>query len=936
MANAVEASRDGTLQDLVSALGGRGDGEAIVAFRRTGAQRLSFTEFGHTVDRLAWGLAARGLGRGDRILICATNRPEWIFAALATIRAGATVVPVDAQMGEQALRHVFADSETRLIFATASEAERLAAVPPPEGVEMVLLADRGEDRAVWSSLLRDEPHPLAAACEDDVAALFYTSGTTGIPKGVPLTHRNIRFEIDTLVRSGIVHAGDRVLLPLPFHHVYPFVVGMLTGLAAGLPLILPRALTGPQIVEAIREGRVSLIIGVPRLYTAMFTGISGRVSARGSLAAKSFRTLLWLSTTLRRSFKVNIGRRLFAKLHETVGPELRLLVSGGAALKTELAWQLQGLGWSVATGYGLTETAPMLTINMPETGRLESAGRVIDGVEVRIDRDAVAERGGDTDAAADGGGEGSFGEIVVRGPNVFAGYLNMPEETEKAFTGDGWFRTGDLGALDDAGFLSLSGRLSTMIVTEGGKNVHPEDVEDAYLASPLIREIAVLERNGKLVALIVPETKALPAAGGAHEQTAGGAGAGDQREAIAGALREISRKLPTYQRIGDFVLTGETLPRTRLGKPRRHLLPERFDRAQRGETQAVGQKGPIAIDDMAAEDRTLLEDDAARSAWAYLAEKYAEEPLTPDSNLQLDLGVDSMEWLNLTLEIAQRTGVELDEGAIGRIESIRDLLVEVGQAGAAAPGGVAPLLDDPEAALAEADRKWIAPLSAGQARMTRALFVVNRFLITRLFRLETRGREHLPQEGPYLMAPTHASLLDPFAIGAALDYERLRRTYWAGWTGIVFNTPLRRWFSRTCQVVPIDPDRAVVSSLALGGAVLKRGDNLIWFPEGERSPSGKLQAFRAGVGLLLSHIPVPVVPVVIEGAYDAWPRDRKFPRLRPIRVTFYPPVDPATFREQGDGATPQARIASALHDHFTGLVAKASPPAVEDRTGAGG
>ncbi len=496
-----------------------------------------------------------------------------------------------------------------------------------------------------------------------------------------------------------------------------------------------------------------------------------------------------------------------------------------------------------------------------------------------------------------GGGDGRFGEVVVRGPNVFAGYLNMPEETQESFTGDGWFRTGDLGALDDGGFLSLSGRLSTMIVTEGGKNVHPEDLEDAYQASPLIREIAILERNGKLVALIVPETKALPAGDGAGDAR-GDQGA--QREAVANALREISRKLPTYQRVGDFVLTGEALPRTRLGKPRRHLLPERFDRAQRGETQAVGQKGPVRVDDMAAEDRTLLEDEAARGAWDYLAEKYAEEPLTPDSNLQLDLGVDSMEWLNLTLEIAQRTGVELDEGAIGRIESVRDLLIEVGQAGEAAPGGAAALLDDPEAALNEADRKWIAPLSPGQARMARALFVVNRFVLTRLFRLEARGHEHLPQEGPYLIAPTHASLLDPFAIGAALEYERLRKTYWAGWTGIVFNTPLRRWFSRTCQVVPIDPDRAVVSSLALGGAVLKRGDNLIWFPEGERSSDGKLQDFRAGVGLLLSHIPAPVVPVVIEGAYDAWPRQRTFPRLRPIRVTFHPPVDPAAYRDEGE------------------------------------
>lgn len=915
------ASFGGTVQQLLDGLGRHGEGEAIVAFRRRGEQRLSFAELDAITLRLAAGLGARGLGLGQRVVIFATNRPEWVFAALAVLRSGATAVPVDAQMGESALRHVLADSEARLVFSTPAEAERIRPLLG-DGVEIVLMADDAQDGATpWRSLLADEgagPGDLPAqAGEDDVAALFYTSGTTGTPKGVPLTHRNIRFEIDVLLASGIVNPADRVLLPLPFHHVYPFVVGMLTGLAAGLPLILPRALTGPQIVEAIRGGKASVIIGVPRLYTAMFTGIAGRVASRGKVPAALFRSMLWLSVTLRRSFKRNVGSSLFSKLHETVGPDLRLLVSGGAALNTELAWKLQGLGWTVATGYGLTETAPMLTINEPETGRLETAGKPVAGVELRIDRTAVADRGGETAAGGDDGS--ALGEVQAKGPNIFAGYLNLPEETSKAFTADGWFRTGDLGALAADGFLSLSGRLSTMIVTEGGKNVYPEDVEDAYLASPLVREIAVLEREGKLVGLIVPETKALPAA----EPAA-------QREAVAAGLREISRRLPSYQRLGDFVLTAETLPRTRLGKPRRHLLADRYDKAVRGEAPGAARAHPLAVDDMAAEDRTLLEDEATRSAWDYLAQKYANEPLSPDSNLQLDLGVDSMEWLNLTLEIAQRTGVELDEGAIGRIETVRDLLVEVGQAREAGPGVSAALLDDPEAAINDADRRWIGPLTPAQERWRMRLFVVNRFLMTRLFRLEATGHENLPAAGPYLMAPTHGSLLDPFAIGAALDYERLRRTYWAGWTGIVFNTPLRRWFSRVCQVVPIDPDRAVVSSLALGAAVLKRGDDLVWFPEGQRTPDGTLQPFRAGVGLLLAHMPVPVVPVVIEGAYEAWPRHKLLPRFRPIRVRICPAVDPKALPDPGEGQekgiADQARLVHALHSHVQGLVeAKALP-----------
>lgn len=926
MAGCISGGGIETLQVLARGLGGHGKREAIVAFRREGEQRLSFAELADTVEQLAWGLAARGLGKGEAALICATNRPEWIYIALAILRAGASVVPVDAQMADRALSHVLGDSGAKLVFATPAEAERIGALPPPAGVEIVLLTDQADGATGWKTLLGSEFRALPEATAEDIAALFYTSGTTGVPKGVPLTHRNICFQINMLLGSGIVNGEDRVLLPLPFHHVYPFVVGILTAIAGGMPLILPRALTGPQIVEAIRAGRATLIIGVPRLYTAMFTGIAGRVTSRGKVAAALFRSLLWLSGLLRRRFGVVIGRRVFATLHGTVGPDLRLFVSGGAALNPDLAWKLQALGWTVATGYGLTETAPLLTICMPGTGRLDRAGKPAEGIKIRIDQGALAERGGEvgadkTDGGSRGGGK-ALGEVLARGPNIFSGYLNLPEETARAIDADGWFHTGDLGAFDDDGSLMLSGRLSTMIVTEGGKNVHPEDVEEAYQASPLVREIVVLERDHRLVGLIVPETKALP----------GGGDPAAAREAVGKAVQEISRKLASYQRISDFVLTAETLPRTRLGKPRRHLLAERYDKAERGEGPSTERKEPIAVAEMTAEDRTLLEDDAVRATWAWLAAKFPEKSLKPDSNIQLDLGVDSMEWLNITLEIAQRSGIELDEGAIARIETVRDLLVEVGQ-GAAASGDRAALLDNPEGSLRDADRRWIEPLTPGQVRVARAFFVINDFIMKRLFRLEAIGLENLPQSGPYVIAPTHASLLDPFAVGGALDYALLRQTFWAGWTGIAFTTPLHRWFSRICQVVPIDPDRAVISSLALAGAVLRRGHNLIWFPEGERSSSGQLQEFRAGIGLLLDHAPAPVVPVVIEGAFEAWPRQRTFPRFRPIRVLFHPPVDPKALAGTGKGETPQARIASALHAHVECLIAAPTASAASPAPG---
>ena len=514
----------------------------------------------------------------------------------------------------------------------------------------------------------------------------------------------------------------------------------------------------------------------------------------------------------------------------------------------------------------------MLTINLPDSLRFETAGQIVPGVELRID----------TSAAPDGTHVGALGEVLAYGPGVFRGYLNLPEKTAEAFTADGWFRTGDLGWLESSGYLHLAGRRSTMIVTAGGENVQPDTIEEAYQKHPAIEEVAVLERQGKIVGLIVPKV--------------GAPASGDVEAMVRKAVADVSRTLPSYQRLAEFAVTREAIPRTRLGKPRRHLLAERYEQAVRGESQAIPERrGPMALEEMSAEDHALLEDPAARAAWDWLAGRYADRRLTPDSNLNVDLGVDSMEWLNISLEIAQRTGAEITEQAIARVSTVRDLLAEVA-GGGEAQGLAQAWIDNPELALSEEEKRWLRPLGTVSRAFSLALYWINYVLVRALFRLRCSGLENLPREGPYIIAPNHTSFLDPVALAASLDPGLLRRTYWAGWTGIVFKGPIRRALARLAQAVPIDPRRGAASSLALGAAVLKRKEALVWFPEGQRSPDGSLQPFRPGLGLLLQHYPVPVVPVVIEGAYAAWPRQRWFPRFSRLAVHIHPPVDPAGAR----------------------------------------
>ncbi len=902
-----------TLRSLVDSLSERGDRPVVLALHKEDVERWSYSGLAGCVRRLACGLSESGVGRGEHVALLAANGPEWIIACLAVIGAGAVVVPLDAQIGDGMLGRALEDSGARFIFTTTGYTDRLERLEIEAAPEPILLDAEEDDERGWRRLLTDRDVELPEPGPDEPAALFYTSGTTGTAKGVPLSHGNIAFQLNTLLDAGLLVEDDRILLPLPLHHVYPFVIGMLTPLAAGLPIVLPHALTGPRIIRALQEGEVSLIVGVPRLYEALYSGIEERLRSGARIATVLFEAGVSSSAWMRRRTGLRLAEPLLRPLRKRFGPNLRVLASGGAALDPELAWKLESLGWRVAVGYGLTETSPLLTLNPPDGEKLGSVGRPVPEVEVRIDPSAIPDEEEGEREERRTGEPGEEGEILARGPNVFSGYRNLPEENEEAFT-DGWYRTKDLGYFDDDGYLYVTGRVSTLIVTEGGKNIQPEDVEESYNESPVIGEIGVLQKDGRLVAVIVPEV------GEIRKRANGGADEGEIDRAVREAVEERSRDLASYQRLSDYAVSRQPLEYTQLGKLRRHLLEERYEEAKKGEEGTDEAAGPISMEEMSEEDRALLEDRAARQVWDLLANRYPDRRLTLDTSPQLDLGVDSMEWVNLTMEIGESAGVELDEEAIEDIDTVRDLLREVerGDEAGQVSSGVSPL-EQPEEVLDEEQRRWLEPLGPGMSVMARGLLALDRAIMRGLFRLRVEGLENLPEEGPFVITPNHVSYLDSFAVAAALDYRRLRETYWAGWTGAVFSNPVNRLVSRLAQTVPIDAERAGVSSLAFGAAVLERGKNLAWFPEGQRSPDGRLQKFRPGIGMLLSHFRVPVVPVFVHGTREAMPPGKTLPRPGKVTVVFGKPLKAGDLERQGEGDQPQDRLVHALRDRVAEL-----------------
>ena len=865
-----------TISSLLQDLGARGQAPAIITF----SERSIVTWDCTTVATKAVGLAARlraqSLGRGVPVVLWAPNIPSWIVAALGVLAAGAVLVPVDDLAEGAQLEAVLSRSESHLVLTTQQHQKESAKLLGQFEAESWLL-----DTVVGEGISPMSPDAAAAMlapATTDPAALFWTSGTTGSPKAFFLTHGNIASNVKALRALAIVGAKDRALLPLPLHHAYPFIVGMLSTLTCGTAIILPDGATGPLIMKALTDGEATAIIGVPRLYEALVAAIQSRVERRGKMFRLGWRGLLRLVIAVQHAAGLQPGSFLFDPIRRAIAPHLRYLVSGGARLERDTAETLEALGWIVLSGYGLAETASIFTGNSLNSRRAGSAGKPLAGGQVRI---ALPDTEG-------------VGEIELKGPSIVAGYIDNPSANAETFTSDGWFRTGDLGYVDRDGFLFVTGRAKEVIVLGGGKKVNSEDLERIYGSAPEIREIAILEDSGALVALVRPDSVKLHARG-----------AMNVRDGTRIVLAEAARDLPSYQRLSSFALTDRPLPRTRLGKYRRFLLHDLYIRALAGGPQRTARM-------LGEADMALLRDPIAGAAWALLRERFPDRAIDLDVDPSLDLNLDSFAWMELEVALEARTGVRLTEADIAGIETLRDLLR---LCVARRAGGVG-IEEAP--ALARDTQRWLAPTGLLLTAAGLVMYGLNWVVMHFCFQLRVKGLEHLPSNGAFVITPNHVSDLDALAIAAALPLSRARHVYWAGDIVRLFYSRLAQIFCRALHLFPVDeryPDAAVATAVQ----VLQHEQVQVWFPEGWRSPDGNLQRFLPGIGQLLLRTGAPAVPAWVEGAFEALPRGRCIPRLHRISLCFGPALNVEQLAKEGSGKADDERIADGLRSHVIAL-----------------
>jgi len=871
-----------TVAGLLRSFARRGQHPAVVLFNQAGRLVWSYATLARDATNLAHGLRDAGLQRAQPVALWAPNSPDWIIAALAIMAAGGVLVAIDDQSDSAQLAAALESSGAGLIFAPAHHLFSAGELLRTKGVVTIQLdapAGGGTTSRAWPTPRGGTSEELPVPVSDDPAMFGWTSGTTGWPKGYFLSYRNIGSNVQALDQLQIVGPQDRVLQPLPLHHAYPFVVGTLTPLTIGATIVLTADTTGPLIMQALRDGDVTTIVGVPRLYDTMLDAIQARVASHGRAVRTIWRWLLQLAISAQKRTGLRPGSALFTAVRRSMAPRLHILVSGGARLQTRTQEQLEALGWTVLVGYGLGETASLFTGNPPRERRPGSAGRPLAGGEIRISTPDV-----------DG-----IGEIELRGPSITSGYVNNAEANRTSFTPDGWFRTGDMGFVDRDGFLYVTGRSKEILVLGGGKKINPEELERVYGGAPQIHEIALLEDQGALVALVRPDPARI------HEM-----GTMNLREGIRIVLTEAAPDLPPYQRLAGFALTEQPLPRTRLGKYRRFLLPALYHQALgAGTRRAARPPGP--------DDQALLSDPTAAAVWALLRERYPDRAVDLDVTIGMELNLDSFGWMELATALQARGNVHLTEEDIGSIGTVRDLLRRCAALGAQGRQPRLPVSTE----TAEFGR-FVAPTGPFLTLLGLALYGVNWLAMRVLFRLRVTGRDVLPSVGAFVITPNHQSYLDALVIAGALPPSRLRRTYWAGAVSLLFSSGVRRLFCRAAHVFPVDdhhPDAAITACVE----VLKAGHAAVWFPEGWRSPDGKLQRFMPGIGLILLRAGVSAVPARITGTFEAWPRGRRLPKLVRVTVTFGGPERADTLRISGTGKTEEERIARALQEKVFAL-----------------
>ena len=813
--------------------------------------RWTYAKLLQTAHHFANDLAARGISKGDRILLWGENSGEWLAAFLGCLFAGAVAVPMDAIADKGFAARVA--HQAGVLLAVVSR-DLSAGASLGSSVPIVALESLGETAA--EQTLADNPSPRIS--RSDPIEIVFTSGTTSEPRGVVLTHGNLLANLETLEKEiNRYRRWERFFHPLrfldllPLSHVFGQLLGIFLPQILGGTSVFLDTLNPAEVIRAIHDERVSVLVTVPRLIESLEEQLKRDLAARGELGK--------FQLDFEKAEGQHFLRRWwrFRTIHRRFGWKFWAVISGGAALPARAEKFWGRLGYAAIQGYGLTETTSLVSVNHPFKLGEGSIGKTLPGLEVKLSE---------------------TGEILVRGENVASGYWKE-SGVASVLDADGWFHTGDLGERDAAGNLYFKGRQKNVIVTPEGLNIYPEDLEKELRKEPEVRDAVViaLERDGNAepCAVVLLRVAANPAE----------------------ILQRANTRLAPFQQMRrSIVWRGQDFPRTPTQKPilariRETVLAELGSGSERAAASGV------------AEGRAT-----PPSAVAELVQQISRGAAT-DAASGATLQLSSIERVELMSALEDRYQVDLSEAEFSNAQSVADLERLLGQAGTAAPltaraAEAAPRSASghiseraPEFRYSRWPRWW-------PVRWIRALafYCLVRPAMLLLGWPRVRGRENLRGvTGPVLIVSNHITYIDPGFVLTALPARLRWRTAVAmgGERLAALRNPppgtnfFRAWLGRIqyplilaiFHVFPLPMRAGFRKSFAFAGELVDRGWSVLVFPEGELTPDGSIAPFRGGIGILATHLQIPVVPIHLEGLFDLREANKHWTSPGHIRVT---------------------------------------------------
>lgn len=807
-------------------------------------EQYTFEDVRELTLRAAGFFADKGIKNNDRVILFSNNMPEWGLTYFGILKAGATVIPIDPASSVEEIVN----------FAKAGEASAIAISPKLAG-ENPDLADalkaEGIDLSVWKfDEIFEMPDEIeeakrtallpAKVIGNAVASLIFTSGTTGKPKAVMLSHKNFVNMISMLSSVLDMDLTDGVLSVLPMHHTFEFSAGFLTPFSNGTQITYLEDLTAEVLTKAIENGHVTGMVGVPALWEMLHRRIKTRLREKGDWIADAADSMIEFNAWIRDNTPFNFGPIVFFPIHQGMGGKMRYLISGGSALSEKVQKDLHGLGFTVLEGYGLTESSPVLTVARPGNKLLRgSVGKPLPGVEVRIE-------------SPDDNG---VGEVVARGQNVMLGYYNNDEATE-AVLQDRWLHTGDLGRLDEDGNLYIVGRSKDVIIDSNGKNIYPDEVEDLYSKSGYIKELSIVglpddDGGEKIASLAVPDYEYDIALSRS-----------EVNKKIEDHFREVSASLPFFKRVKVLQITPFELPRTATRKVKRpevvemlKMLEERDKKKTKAVVESKGDDNAIWIRKIVASVSNRALGDVA------MTDKLA------------DLGFDSLMFVELQAAVEDAGGRVVSPDTLNEIQTVRELLTAVTRLDRSKK-----LIDEPAVEEKKDDEEIHIP-SLIRRIGNAAVDLAQETLYSNVLDTKIEGEGNVPQHVNFIVAPNHASHIDTGLVKRALGHDVAEQTVAVAAADYWFDTKYKRaYMNNFTTLVPIERTGSLRQSLRHVTRILNEGYNALIFPEGTRSLTGDIDEFKPVIGYLALNQKIGILPIYIWGTFEAYPKGMTIPK----------------------------------------------------------